>query len=143
MVRLTTGSTARTKRGDAGAPLARIAHMKSTFRTLFAVATLIGGTSMAMAQTAYLEITLKIDSPDRAAAAAVYTHYKEPFLTKIDGATSKQLLVRDDDVQVLHGFKSVEAAQAYLKSDLFNNDVVVALKPLLKASPEVRIYSAD
>jgi hypothetical protein len=98
---------------------------------------------MAMADSAYLEITLKIDAPDRASAASIYTKYKQPFLTKIDGATSKHLLVRDDDVQVLHGFKSVDAAQAYLKSDLFNQDVVTALKPLLKASPEVRIYSAN
>ena len=98
---------------------------------------------MAMAQTAYLEISLKIDAKDRPAAAAVYTKYKQPFLTTIPGATSKQLLVRDDDVQVLHGFKSTKDATTYLKSDLFNHDVVTALKPLLRADPEVRIYSAD
>jgi hypothetical protein len=96
-----------------------------------------------MAQSAYLEISLKIDSKDRPAAAAIYTKFKQPFLTTISGATSKQLLIRDDDVQVLHGFKSVEDAQAYLKSDLFTQDVVTALKPMLKADPEVRIYSAD
>ena len=56
--------------------------MKSTLRALLAVATLIGGTSMATAQSAYLEITLKIDVKDRPTAAAVYTKYKQPFLTK-------------------------------------------------------------
>jgi hypothetical protein len=110
---------------------------------LLAIATLIGDTTMALAQSAYLEITLKIDAKDRPAAAAVYAKYKSPFLTTIPGATSKQLLVRDDDVQVLHGFKSTKEAQAYLKSDLFNHDVVAALKPLLETGPEVRIYSAD
>lgn len=96
-----------------------------------------------MAQSAFLEITLKIDAKDRSAAASVYTQYKPPFLASVAGANSKQLLVRDDDVQVLHGFKTVQDAEAYLKSELFNQDVVAALKPLLKASPEVRIYSAD
>lgn len=93
--------------------------------------------------SAFLEITLRIDDKDRPAAAAVYTEYKQPFLTTIEGAEAKNLLVRDDDVQVLHRFTSSEQASAYLHSDLFNNDVVVALKPLLQAPPEVRIYSAD
>lgn len=92
---------------------------------------------------AFLEISLKINASDRAAAVAVYTKYKSPFLETVPGALSKQLLIRDEDVQVLHGFKTVDNAQAYLKSDLFNNDVVKALAPLLQAAPEVRIYTAN
>lgn len=88
----------------------------------------------------YLEITLKIQGKNRPSAAGVYNKFKHPFLTTIPGAKSKELLVREEDVQVLHGFDSVEHAQAYLKSDLFNKDVVVALKPLLDAAPDVRIY---
>ena len=42
---------------------------------------------------AYLEITLKVNENDRAAAAAVYTKYRQPFLDTISGAVSKQLLV--------------------------------------------------
>jgi len=91
---------------------------------------------------AYLEITLKIAPQDRAAAAAVYDRFKGPFLQKIAGAASKELLVRDEDVQVLHGFASKEQAQAYLESTLFTEDVVTALKPLLQAAPEVRVYAA-
>lgn len=90
---------------------------------------------------AYLEITLKVEASNRAAAAGVYTKYKQPFLDTVPGAISKQLLVRDEDVVVLHGFDSAQHAADYLKSALFTNDVVVALKPLLAASPEVRIYS--
>ena len=97
---------------------------------------------MANAEQAYLEITLKIDTKDRAAAGAVYVKYKPPFLADVAGALSKQLLIRNDDVQVLHGFKTEENAQAYLNSALFNNDVVKELKPLLLASPEIRIYQA-
>uniref|UniRef100_B0SV77 ABM domain-containing protein n=1 Tax=Caulobacter sp. (strain K31) TaxID=366602 RepID=B0SV77_CAUSK len=89
---------------------------------------------------AYLQITLKVASADRAAAGAVYTKYKAPFLDTVQGATSKDLLVRDEDVQVLHGFDTVDHAKAYLNSDLFQSDVVAGLKPLLQADPEVRIY---
>lgn len=90
---------------------------------------------------AYLQITLKVNESDRAAAAAVYTKYRQPFLDTISGAISKQLLVRDEDVQVLHGFCSVAEAEGYLKSDLFNQDVVIELKPFFQAAPEVRIYA--
>ena len=89
---------------------------------------------------AYLDITLKINHENCAAAASVYRKYKAPFLANIAGATSKELLVRDEDVQVLHGFASVAQAQAYLKSDLFNQDVVKELSPLFAADPEIRIY---
>jgi hypothetical protein len=97
---------------------------------------------MALTEKAYLEITLKIDVRERGSAAAIYAKYKQPFLSGIAGATSKELLVRDEDVQVLHGFKTHADAESYLKSGLFNHDVVAELKPLLQAAPEIRIYSA-
>jgi hypothetical protein len=90
----------------------------------------------------YLQITLKVRADRRAAAGDVYARYKAPFLTTIDGARSKELLVRDDDVQVLHGFASVAQAQAYLTTSLFERDVVGALAPLIDGPPDVRIYSA-
>lgn len=90
---------------------------------------------------AYLEITLKVNETDRPSAGAVYSKYKAPFLENIKGATSKELLIREEDVQVLHGFESAEDAQNYLSSELFNNDVVVALKPYLQDNPDVRIYT--
>jgi hypothetical protein len=96
----------------------------------------------ATSPTAYLEVTLKVAPPHRAAAAEVYKKYKAPFLAKVAGAKSKQLLLRGDDVQVLHGFDTVEHAGAYLKSSLFNDDVVKALAPLLEGPPDVRVYAA-
>jgi hypothetical protein len=92
---------------------------------------------------AYLQITLDVAEAKRPEAAQVYQQYKEPFLSSIPGATSKQLLVRDDDVQVLHGFDTMGQAQAYLTSELFTRDVVGGLKPLLASDPEIRIYDAD
>jgi hypothetical protein len=90
---------------------------------------------------AYLQITLKIATANRPAAARVYADYREPFLKTILGAKSKELLIREEDVQVLHGFDTVEHAAAYLKSSLFQNDVVAALAPNLSAEPEIRIYA--
>lgn len=94
-----------------------------------------------MKVNAYLEITMKIDAANRPAAAKVYTDYREPFLREIPGALTKDLLIRDEDVQVLHGFDSAEHAAAYLESEMFQNDVFVGLKPLWSADPEVRIYT--
>lgn len=90
---------------------------------------------------AYLEITMYVNNSNRPAAAAVFNKYKKPFLDSIKGATSKDLLIRDEDVQVLHGFKSVEEASAYLKTELFNNDVVKELSPLFDKAPEIKIYA--
>lgn len=90
---------------------------------------------------AYLEITMKIDDANRPAAVKVYTDYRQPFLDTIEGALTKELLVREEDVQVLHGFDSAEHAQAYLSSAMFQNDVFVGLKPLWSADPDVKIYT--
>ncbi|MFG2156195.1 hypothetical protein [Streptomyces olivaceus] len=89
---------------------------------------------------AYLEITLHVDPANRPAAASVYEKYKQPFLDSIAGATSKELLIRGEDVQVLHGFQSLTDANAYLDSALFTKDVVGELAPLLQTDPDVRVY---
>lgn len=89
---------------------------------------------------AYLQITLYIKNENRAAGAGVYAKYKDPFLKTIAGAKSKELLIRGDDLQVLHGFDSVEHANSYLKTELFEKDVVRELSPLFEKAPEIRIY---
>lgn len=94
-----------------------------------------------MKVSAYLQITMKINNENRPVAAKVYTDYRKPFLDTIEGALTKDLLIRDEDVQVLHGFDSAKHAQAYLSSELFKNDVFVGLKPLWDTDPEVKIYT--
>lgn len=89
---------------------------------------------------AFLQITLFIEEGKRQQAAGVYAKYKGEFLSSIKGAKSKDLLVRAEDVQVLHGFESVESANAYLQSELFTKDVVRELSPLFSKAPEIRIY---
>ncbi len=91
---------------------------------------------------AYLEITLDVKAENRSNAGGVYVKYKKPFLEQVKGATSKELLLRKEDVQVLHGFESETEALAYLSTDIFQNDVVRELKPYLESDPEIRIYSA-
>lgn len=89
---------------------------------------------------AYLEITMKVSGAKRPEAAAIYAKYKPSFLATIPGARSKDLLVREEDVQVLHGFDSRASAESYLTSKLFGTDVVGELTPHLMAAPEIRIY---
>ena len=89
---------------------------------------------------AYLEITMKISPENRPNAGEVYAKYRKTFLSDISGAKSKELLLRGEDVQVLHGFDSIESAKNYLTTNFFQQDVVSALKPYLMADPDVRIY---
>ena len=89
---------------------------------------------------AVLEITMKVAGADRPKAGAVYSKYKPPFLATVPGAESKDLLLRDEDVQVLHGFDSRASAESYLNSRMFGDNVVNELKPYLMAAPEIRIY---
>lgn len=42
-----------------------------------------------MSVKAYLEVTMKIPAANRAAAAKVYTDYRQPFLDTIPGAQTK------------------------------------------------------
>jgi len=90
---------------------------------------------------AYLKIALRISNVNRPAAAEVYSKYKQAFLDEIKGALSKELLIRDENVAVLHGFNSVLEAENYLTSDLFSKDVVTGLKPFLEDNPVVEIYA--
>lgn len=90
---------------------------------------------------AYLEITMKINKDNRPAAAKIYVDYRTPFLNSIPGALTKDLLICDEDVQVLHGFDSVDHGKSYLDTDLFKNDVFVGLQPLWDEAPDVKIYS--
>jgi len=95
----------------------------------------------AVSVKAYLEITMKINPDKRPAAAKVYTDYRQPFLDTIEGALTKELLVRDEDVQVLHGFDSMEHAKAYLETKMFQDDVVAGLKPTWAGDPDIRFYT--
>lgn len=84
----------------------------------------------------YLEITFKIDDLNRTNVVEVYNQYKVPFLENIKGAILKEILTRNQDIQVLHCFESEEDAH-----DLLKNDLSRALNPYLKEAPDLRIYT--
>lgn len=83
---------------------------------------------------------MTIPPENRPAAVKVYTDYRQPFLDTIEGALTKDLLVRDEDVQVLHGFDSKEHAKAYLETEMFTEDVAKGLAPTWSADPSIVIY---
>ena len=78
---------------------------------------------------AYLQITMFVDVDKKPAAAKVFFNYLQPFLGKIEGALTKELLAHDKNVQVIHGFDSLEHAKEYLSSNLFTKHVAPVLKP--------------
>ncbi|MBB4009786.1 hypothetical protein [Allorhizobium taibaishanense] len=43
---------------------------------------------------------------------------------------------------MLHGFDMVAKAEAYLERELLTDDVVVGIKPLRNAAPDIRVYDA-
>ncbi len=90
---------------------------------------------------AYLQITMKIKESDRPSAAKIYFDYRQAFLDTIAGAMTKEMLVREEDVQVLHGFDSKEHAAAYLESEMFTKHVAPGLSPYFQADPEIRIFT--
>lgn len=94
-----------------------------------------------MKAKAYLQVTMIIPNDKRQKAAAVYTTYRQPFLNSITGAISKELLIRNEDVQVLHGFDNAEHAKDYLNSELFSQHVFPELKATWSQNPEVKIYT--
>ena len=91
----------------------------------------------------FVEISLQIGNADRPAFKTIYKKYRTLFMESVAGGKSKELLIRDEDIQVLLGFDTAVNAENYLSSKLFANDVVSELKPLLQANPDVRIYSVS
>ncbi len=89
---------------------------------------------------AYLQITLKVNAVDKGAVSGVYHKFRALFLEQIQGATSIELLIGDEYIQLLHSFDTAEEAEAFLSTELYNNDMLVALKPFIVDTPEVRIY---
>ena len=89
---------------------------------------------------AYLQVIMTIDSENRPAAAKVYNDYRQPFLDTVEGALTKECLIRDEDVQVIHGFDSLEHAKAYLDTELFATKVAPGLQPTWAANPDIRFY---
>ncbi|WP_342759329.1 hypothetical protein [Kineothrix sedimenti] len=51
------------------------------------------------------------------------------------------LLIREEDVQVLHDFDSMKNTLTYLSSSMLQDNVFLRLKPLWNGEPDVKIYN--
>lgn len=68
----------------------------------------------------FLQVTLSIPAPRREKAISrIFLPARQHFLERVLGAVSMDMLVRDEDVQVLHGFDTYENARTYLNSGVF------------------------
>ncbi|MGJ1290427.1 hypothetical protein I6I97_21535 [Sphingobacterium multivorum] len=90
--------------------------------------------------TAYLQIVLKMNSSNRGELTSTYHKFKDLFREQIKGAKTQELLFSDEDIQLLYGFDTYEDAEAFLSTELYNNIILVALKPLISNNPEIKIY---
>ena len=68
---------------------------------------------------AYLEITMQIADENRSAAANVFFKYKEEFLKNIQGAITKDLLIRKEDFSD----PRIKAFFEYIKSEEFKERI--------------------
>lgn len=89
--------------------------------------------------TAYLQIVLKMNSSNRGELTSTYHKFKDLFREQIKGAKTQELLFSDEDIQLLYGFDTYEDAEAFLSTELYNNIILVALKPLISNNPEIKI----
>ncbi|WP_312743435.1 hypothetical protein [Sphingobacterium multivorum] len=89
--------------------------------------------------TAYLQIVLKMNSSNRGELTSTYNKFKDLFREQIKGAKTQELLFSDEDIQLLYGFDTYEDAEAFLSTELYNNIILVALKPLISNNPEIKI----
>ncbi|WP_104381543.1 hypothetical protein [Sphingobacterium sp. HMA12] len=90
---------------------------------------------------AYLQITLKINNSDKGAVSGIYDKFRDSFLDQVKGATSIELLIGNGYIQLLHVFDTAEDAQAFLSTELYNNEILLALKSLMVDTPMISVYS--
>ncbi len=90
---------------------------------------------------AHLLIRVKIDESRREEMIdKVYEPNRTRFLERISGAISKNLLVRPEDIAILHGFDTRESAEAYLQSSLYQQ-IVNGIADYQEENPSVALYN--
>lgn len=92
---------------------------------------------------AYVVMTVDIPTEKRNDATRAYYMSKTTFYNEVDGAISKELLLRDKDMKIVAGFSSLDKANAYLKNELFTKDLFTGMKKYSTSEPDVEVYSVD
>ncbi|MFA5515544.1 MAG: hypothetical protein WDA20_04590 [Desulfuromonadales bacterium] len=92
---------------------------------------------------AYLQISLPVP-PERRdeAITKVFLPSRQRFDELAEGAVSIDLLVRNEDLQVLAGFDTLEHARAFEKSPA-GRDLTGQLTKLAEKEPTVALYNVD
>ena len=91
----------------------------------------------------FLQITLVVPTPKREEAITkVFLPGRQRFLDRIPGAVTMDLLVREEDLQVLHGFDTMENASAYLKSPI-GKEILGQLAEISDGKPSIAVYNVD
>lgn len=92
---------------------------------------------------AYLQITLLIPPERREEAISkVYLPNRLRILDRIEGAVSMDWLARQEDVQVLLGFDTLERAQGYQESPS-GRELTDALGAYAAKAPQPVLYTVD
>lgn len=96
-----------------------------------------------MKPNAYVVMTVDVPVEKRSEATRVYYMNKAFFLSGVEGAVCKELLLRDKDIKIVAGFSSMDNANAYLKNDMFTKDLFTGMKKFATTDPDVQVYKVD
>ena len=91
---------------------------------------------------AYLQETFTLASTSREEMILqVYAPHRPRFLGRVAGAVSINLLLREEDVQILYGFDTLESAKSFLESAYFGetDDLLAKYR---KGSAALALYAA-
>ncbi len=92
---------------------------------------------------AYLQMTLQIPQTKREEAITkVYLPNRQRFLERVAGAVSMDMLVREEDLQILVGFDTLENARAYLASSA-GKEITSQLAGYARKEPVTAFYDVD
>jgi hypothetical protein len=91
----------------------------------------------------FVQVTLAIpESRREEAITRIFLPARQRFLDRSPGAVSMDLLVREEDVQLLHGFDTFENSRVYLDSGFFR-DLIGQLGETAEKEPVTALYNVD
>lgn len=96
-----------------------------------------------MKAKAYVVLTADVPADKRDSASRDYYMNKASFLNDIDGAVNKELLKRDQDLMIVAGFSSLDSANAFLSTELYQKDIFTGMKKYSSKEPVVQVYCVD
>ena len=91
----------------------------------------------------FLQMTLLVSQARREEAITkVYLPNRQRFLERVEGAVSMDLLFREEDIQVLVGFDTLEHARSSLESPA-GKEMVSQFAGFTREAPRTALYDVD